>query len=502
MSYAADGGPGGIRLLSGVEDGRHEQTIAADRAGVRTVGFSDLAQSLSDWLYFAIDEGFKASTSGPVTVEVQYFDEGAGPIILQYNSTESTQRHAPQFDPAYMPRTLVYRQNTAQWRTVSFALTDARFANREEQGADFRLAAYHGALSVRRVTITRGGPVLPEAVVSPPAASPAAYPAPLGDRAAFTYFFYWYDARTGRHMSPFTDVPTDFRTISYRDVTWQRRQLEDMAYAGIDTVLPVYWYSPEELSWSKPGIEVLAQALEQVREGGTTPPSVGMFLDTTSAKGKDLRLDGEQAVLYANIHFFFSTIPRPYWALAEGSRPVIWAYTSEAPSGYNQSTIDYVYRHFESDFGVRPYLVFDGSWTFPVHTAEGGGRKVTYSGDGRLRYDASYWWGGAVRFRTSGMVTSIGPGFGPLPPPDGSQPLLVDREDGGRLRAGLRQAIACPAPWLAIETWNELHEATDVAESLNYGRQYIEMLRQWLPYFKAGQLPEGTLVGGDKCVLD
>ena len=152
---------------------------------------------------------------------------------------------------------------------------------------------------------------------------------------------------------------------------------------------------------------------------------------------------------------------------------------------------------------MRPYLVFEASWTYPTHTAENGDTKVTHAvRGGRLQYDASYHWGGAVRFRATDQVTSIGPGFGTGSASDGSAAVLADRQNGERYRDGLLQAIVCPAPWLAIETWNELHEATDIAESLNYGRQYIEMTRDLIPYFKAGQLPEGSPESRKTCTLD
>ena len=266
VEFVADGRPGGITPLSTAADGRYESTTQGKRSGIGTVGFSNPAEHMTAYLYFAIDDGFHAPDAGAVTIEIEYLDVGYGPIILEYDSSEARQAYAPDFDPAYMPRTLVYRQNTATWRTVSYSLTDARFAKRPERRADFRLAAFDWALVVNRVTITRQDEVQEVPLAGAASPSPAPYPAPLGERAVFTYYFYWYDKATESHMSPFIDIPPDFRTISFRDVAWQKRQLEDMAYARIDTVLPVYWYSDGELWWSQPGIEVLAQALEAVRD--------------------------------------------------------------------------------------------------------------------------------------------------------------------------------------------------------------------------------------------
>jgi hypothetical protein len=40
------------------------------------------------------------------------------------------------------------------------------------------------------------------------------------------------------------------------------------------------------------------------------------------------------------------------------------------------------------------------------------------------------------------------------------------REHGDFHRRGLTEAVLSGAPWLAIETWNEFHEATDAPRIL------------------------------------
>jgi hypothetical protein len=38
---------------------------------------------------------------------------------------------------------------------------------------------------------------------------------------------------------------------------------------------------------------------------------------------------------------------------------------------------------------------------------------------------------------------------------------------------------------LAIETWNEFHEASGIAETKEYGRQYIDLTRQLTDKYRA-----------------
>jgi hypothetical protein len=52
----------------------------------------------------------------------------------------------------------VRKTNSGEWRRHAFHLPDAKFANREHQGADFRLSCENdGDDSFRRVEVWRGG---------------------------------------------------------------------------------------------------------------------------------------------------------------------------------------------------------------------------------------------------------------------------------------------------------------------------------------------------------
>ena len=48
----------------------------------------------------------------------------------------------------------------------------------------------------------------------------------------------------------------------------------------------------------------------------------------------------------------------------------------------------------------------------------------------------------------------------------------------------LQAAVASGRTIMAIETWNELGEATGILETVEYGRQYIDMTRRYVDQFK------------------
>jgi hypothetical protein len=85
------------------------------------------------------------------------------------------------------------------------------------------------------------------------------------------------------------------------------------------------------------------------------------------------------------------------------------------------------------------------------------------------------------------------------------QPLVVDREGGAFYRRGLESLLRLsPArrPKLVhIETWNELHEGTDVCDTVEFGRQYIGLTRWFADLFHDGaQLGSRGPYSGRRCV--
>ena len=104
------------------------------------------------YMYFQVDDGFINATSTAVDVTVDYFDEGEFSWWLEYDGV----------DLAFTDSDLVRQTDSGEWRTHSFGLPDARFANRQQGEFDFRIAAGSGrtSLCVHRVVVERSGPAL------------------------------------------------------------------------------------------------------------------------------------------------------------------------------------------------------------------------------------------------------------------------------------------------------------------------------------------------------
>jgi hypothetical protein len=142
------GRPGAGEGLSPVRTGDGEFTVV-ERAGVHCWLVTKHASP--HYFYLDVDEGFRG---GEVEIELEYFDTGAGEIALDYDSTDVR----PTVEGAYKRHpNILHRTNTAQWQQARFQINDARFANRENGGSDFRF--YNGGddLLIRAVRVQRIG---------------------------------------------------------------------------------------------------------------------------------------------------------------------------------------------------------------------------------------------------------------------------------------------------------------------------------------------------------
>lgn len=105
------------------------------------------------YFYMNVDDSYLYdNTDQKVQVTVEYYDEGSGSIVLQYDSSSAAFKDAPLFQYT----------DTRTWKTYTFSLTDAKFANRTN-GGDFRVGIEGGGASastnqdlrIASVTVTK-----------------------------------------------------------------------------------------------------------------------------------------------------------------------------------------------------------------------------------------------------------------------------------------------------------------------------------------------------------
>ena len=297
-------------------------------------------------------------------------------------------------------------------------------------------------------------------------------------KQAAVFYFYWYDIFSGLHFfdhngkDSHTDHPPPdlVDNYSYRDVSWHTSELIAMMDAKIDIVLPVYWGNDGCLFWSQTGLKKLVRAVEGLSREGYNPPRIGMFFDTTSLqsqkRGKlpDLTKTRGRKLFYRMISDFYTLIPKKMWARID-NRPLIYLYSAAFVSNYNQNCFDFVYRNFREDFGVKPFIVKEISW-----------KNITA--------DGVYSWGASLYGPTVyGRIGNLGPGYDDSACRR-SQTRIKDREFGDFYAAGWEKMIGTGVSLVTIETWNEWHEGSEIANSKEFGKKYLQMTAEYIDLWK------------------
>ncbi|HVV00305.1 MAG TPA: DUF5010 domain-containing protein [Verrucomicrobiae bacterium] len=305
-------------------------------------------------------------------------------------------------------------------------------------------------------------------------------------RLVGTYYFYWYSTKTGEHIrnpedgsDGLTDHPPTFDDFSYTSVAWHKKQLADMEAAGIDVALMVFWGAPSEhdaktsLHWSYAGLGPLIQAREELLREGRHPPRIGLFYDTSTLQYNewhqhiDLTTDYGRKWFYATIRDFFSMIPPKHWAMIDG-KPIVLMYAAAFAKNHDQTFVDYTRIRFRNDFGGRePYLAPQDSWG--------------------VKADNTCAWGGAFGLKNPG-IGELGPGYNDSAV-YGRHPQIVDRRDGAFYEDNWKKFLRRPSNLVMIETWSEFHEGTDICDSREYGRKYIDLTRKYSDLFKRRTAP-------------
>ncbi len=276
-----------------------------------------------------------------------------------------------------------------------------------------------------------------------------------------TYLFYWYCVYQNAHYlyedggDTCTTHPVSWEDYSFHSTRWWREQLRDISAAGIDFAAPVYWGCPGAYDdWSFQGLPHLVRALDYMGRLGEKHPKIALFYDTSTlahnrhSRRVDLSTEEGKAWFYCTIVILYAA------AFAEKQDPALFPYVRE---------------RFVADFGVDPYLIKQSAW-------EG-------------EADSTCEWGGALGLSLAGCA-ALGPGYDHSAV-RGRTPLVRDREEGAFYSRSWETLLSLnPArrPKLAmVETWNEFHEGTDVAHSLEYGRQYIELTARYARMFHQGE---------------
>ena len=460
-NYSGFGDPSSVwtRLGTTVERGHG---LHQDEALAATTAASGGRRATSGAIYFDVNDKYLYNGSaggapvGEIVVAIEYLDAGNGTFSLVYDAPEG-ERTAGS----------VRLTNSNAWRRAAFDAHGGRFGN-GMRGADFRVESPARDLVVRDVFVTRA------------AAGDWRSPVPRGfsrsQRLVGTYYFPVFDGYrpalwpTSTMGPPGAGANHVDNTYSYRSPATVGKDMADMRDAGIDFAL--VWYTGNTIDANTQGVVAVRQA---VAAAAAVPgaPKLGLLLDSVMLRGepnlrtRDTMLDlgdaATQAQLFKLAEDFYGLVPRSQWATIEG-RPIVAVYYQGADmvSNLDLSVIARLSDRFAAVHGVRPYLMLDKLWD---PNAQHG-----------LPADDWFHWGASLAPAAlpgyfQDRIAAIGPGF--LDPTGRSR----DREGGAYYARGWDRAIAAGKPIVLIDTWNYFAEGTAIAESRQYGRQYVDITR-------------------------
>jgi hypothetical protein len=458
----------GIQLVSN-PDGLWQVT---ELGGQSCIEMQPNPVSKSASLYFAVDDAYIFNNAHDVFLSIDYFDRGAGFLTIEFDDGAQPYKQAAN----------ILLKNQNKWVKQTFNLSQVGFTNQQANAADFRLTIADTALALpalKRIYVWRA----PGPYIAPQRTDFSGESFTRNDDLVFTYFFYWYDIYSGAHIwdnaertdDALQDHPASLEDFSFKSVAWHKRELRDMLAAKIDVILPIYWGSAQEMAtWSVEGLEKLVQAEQELLAEGIIPPKIGLFFDTSTLQYGEYVLRSEttpidlntalgRAFFFKQIRDFFSLIPPALWARIDG-KPVVWLYAAGFTTNANQTLVNYVNEHFATSFPtLQPYIVRETSWN--------------------MQTDNDYAWGAALNGAQICGVAGVGPGYNDSAVPGRTTPIR-DREAGDFYRRNWEQVLGSGRHLAVVETWNELHEGTDICDSREYGRQYIELTAESATKFK------------------
>jgi len=353
-------------------------------------------------------------------------------------------------------------------------------------------------------------------------------------------YFYWYDDETGSHLwsdhicthPPIQDEKGHYPDYSYKNKSWHKRQILDMMEAGINVIAPQFWGHSGSNSFSTSGLIVLLESLTDLEKEGFNVPKVAPYIDTTAviyAQFKehpeflsemnngdprrrwvmDMKEENNKKLLYECIReaflsmcgekdsktkFPLKSMKSPfwnYWSLSDGF-PMIFIY--EAGKGFffwdwDQSLFENILNWFEKDFGLKPRLYPDYEWS--LKDPDDDETAFNLNGGGYIRWRAAvyepYVMNTFVQMPRKGEdCVQIGPGYDDRDFPGRTKNghPIRSREFGYFYCYGWQYAIRSNRNLVMLESWNELHESTNICDCQEFGRKYIRLTRNYTRKFQ------------------
>lgn len=136
------------------EPGDDGTTIMVEKAGEQAITNAEG----SNYIYINIPPPFTFCQQ-TIMVEVEYFDEGYGPLMIEYDRAPLGPKHP--CEDCYFPKLITNLGNTKTWKTANVILPDASFNSNQKWGTDFRLTGWGQPIFLKSLVVRKVEPTGP-----------------------------------------------------------------------------------------------------------------------------------------------------------------------------------------------------------------------------------------------------------------------------------------------------------------------------------------------------
>jgi hypothetical protein len=310
---------------------------------------------------------------------------------------------------------------------------------------------------------------LPDFAISAEAAG--SEPAPRIGPRVLAFYYPWYGSPQGpeRSLQHWQEGATDKPKLgpySSRAESTLKQHLAWLEQAGVDAII-ISWWGPRsyaDVTARDHIVPALAGKrvefclyLEDARDTATLRDQLLYIYDTYGSSPNHLRVAGKPVVfIYARAMQRFT--PAQFGDVFQSLRN-------------DKRDMFYIADSFDPKF----LECFDGAHTYnPVGIVKQSPDRLAKVYEAASR---------ACRDRNKLFVATALPGY------DDShigrqRPIILERNDGETYRTTWKQAVEARADWIAICTFNEWHEGSEIEPSQEYGTQYLDLTRQLAVPFK------------------
>jgi hypothetical protein len=302
--------------------------------------------------------------------------------------------------------------------------------------------------------------VLPGLFRTPPAQAE-------GERLVLAFYYPWFD-KNSWNSGKVSDLP--LAPYNSDDRAAMARQVEQAQSAGIDAFVLNWW-----------------------GKGNRTEKNLKALLDVAAERGFRVAVDFDlnSPVMsgvdsYVENLRYLHTVHAAHPAyLRYGGRPVVFFYNvTRLPVATWQSIRDQVDPERKALWiaegtDLKYQSVFDGHHLYSITWPSGTPPSQTLSSWGSKVRQASQDYGS-----TKIWVATVMPGYDDRKARPGGG-FAQPRDGGDYYRQCWEAAIASEPQWVIVNSFNEWLEGSYIEPSQAYGRQYLDLTRQWAAQFKS-----------------